>query len=155
MRKIISGRVYNTATSYEVGRWVNDYGRSDFQHCRESLYKNSRGAYFLYGEGGPMSIYAISSGNNSWGGGENITPLSVEEAQAWAEGHLDAGEYESEFGEAEEAEPSDLATRERVNLTVDSELYQWFREYAKSTEIPMSRLIDRAIRETYQGPSKP
>ena len=144
MRKVINGRTYNTATSKHIGNWGNGIYGSDFRSCSEDLYKNTKGAYFLVGEGGPLSKYSVSHGNDTSGGRELI-PMTATEAQEWAEGHLTAEEYEAEFGPQEEAAPSDLTTRERVSLTIDSELMTRFREYSVKTGVPMSRMIDRAI----------
>jgi post-segregation antitoxin (ccd killing protein) len=38
------------------------------------------------------------------------------------------------------------STRERINLTVDAELMQQLRQLSADTGIPMSRLIDKAIK---------
>jgi hypothetical protein len=145
MRKVINGRTYNTETSKVIGTWDNNYPCNDFHSCEETLYKNAKGAYFLYGEGGPMSKYAKSAGQNSWTGGKEITPLTREEAQEWAEEHLDVDEYEAEFGMQEEAAPSDLTTRERVNFTIDTEIMARLRKYSADTGIPMARILDKAI----------
>jgi hypothetical protein len=144
MRKIINGRTYNTATSKKIGAWDNGHYTNDFAYCSEDLYKNTKGAYFLHGEGGALSKYATRSGNNS-GWGEEIIPMTAQEAQEWAEEHLDGEEVEAEFGTQEEAAPSDLVNRERVNLTIDTELMSRLREYSKTSGVPMSRLIDKAI----------
>lgn len=45
---------------------------------------------------------------------------------------------------------SGLATRERVNVVLDAKLIKELREYSKQTDIPVSRLLDRAIRQTYK-----
>ena len=60
------------------------YGLRDFKHCEESLYRTTKGAWFLVGEGGPMSKYAepVSGGMI---GGSALTPLSDREAQRWLE----------------------------------------------------------------------
>jgi len=144
MRKVINGRTYNTATSKLVGSWDNGFYGNDFRRCEEDLYKNTKGAYFLVGESGPMGKYAVSHGNET-SGGSDLIPMPTAEAQEWAEEHLTADEYEAEFGEAEEAEPSDLATRERVTLVLDNEIIAKFRAYSKATGTPMSRLADAAI----------
>lgn len=149
MRKIINGRTYNTETSKKIGEWWNGLATNDFSHCYEVLYKNTRGAYFIHGEGGAMSKYAISTGTNSWSGGEKITPLTSAEATEWAEKHLSAEEYEAEFGEVEEAE-SDLVNRERVNLTLDSGIMVNLRKLSKDTGVPMSQLVDKAILAMYE-----
>lgn len=145
MRKIINGRTYNTATSKEIGSGGNGLSRRDFASYSESLYRNTKGAYFLHGEGGPMSKYAVSTGQNEWSGSEQITPLTVAEAQEWAEKHLNADDYEAEFGPQEEAAPSDLATRERVTLVIDTGTITRLREYSTKTGIPMSRMADAAL----------
>lgn len=147
MRKVINGRTYNTDTSKIIGQWDNGHYGNDFKSCRERLYKNTKGAYFLHGEGGPMSKYAAPHGN-SVGWGEDIIPMTAEEAREWAEQHLDADEYEDEFGEAPEAE-GDLVTRERVNLTVDAGMYAAFRKMSEASGVPMGRMVDRAIIQVF------
>jgi hypothetical protein len=144
MRKVINGRTYNTATSKCIGQWSNGHYTNDFNYCSEDLYKNTKGAYFLHGEGGPMSKYATHSGNNS-GGGEEIIPMTAEEAQVWAEEKLTGEEVEAEFGVQEEPAPSDLTTRERVNLTLDSEIMARLRKHSADTGAVMGRVVDKAI----------
>ena len=143
MRKVINGRTYNTETSKRIGSWDNGIYGSDFRSCEEDLYKNTKGAYFLVGEGGPMSKYAVSHGNDTSGSTELI-PMTATEAQEWAEGHLAVEEYEAEFGVQEEA-TSDLTTRERVNLTLDNEIVARLRKHSADTGIPMARIVDKAI----------
>lgn len=147
MRKIIDGRTYNTATSKLVGEWSNGENTSDFNYCEEYLYINTKGAYFIHGAGGGYSKYATIVGHNR-GWGERIIPLTLIEAQDWAEERLDADEYEKEFGGVEEAS-GDLTTRERVNLVLDSEIIENFRKLSLKTGTPMSRMADEAIMETY------
>ena len=49
-----------------------------------------------------MSKYSQKIGQNEWSGGQEIQPLTLQEAQEWAEEHLDADEYEQVFGAVEE-----------------------------------------------------
>lgn len=49
-----------------------------------------------------MSKYAQSAGNNNWGEGNKIIPVTYLMAQEWAEEKLDGEEYESIFGEVVE-----------------------------------------------------
>lgn len=101
MKKIINGKRYDTKTAELVG--AASYSNwTDFEHWTEELYKKRTGEYFLYGAGGPMSKYSRSTGTNEWSGGETIIPLTLKEAQEWAQEHLDADEYEAIFGEVEE-----------------------------------------------------
>lgn len=101
MKKIIDGKLYNTETAKKIATWSNTYGHGDFKYCEETLFKKKTGEYFLYGEGGALSKYARSCGNNSCGGNEFI-PLSENEAKEWMEIHADADDYIAEFGEVEE-----------------------------------------------------
>lgn len=102
MKQIINGRMYNTETAKEVGNYSSYGGWRDFSHYEESLYKKKTGEFFLYGEGGPMTEYAVPEGLNCWSGGSKIIPLTLDEAKTWAEKNLDADEYIEIFGEVEE-----------------------------------------------------
>lgn len=102
MKKVINGKMYNTETAKKVGSWGNEYYYNDFRWCAEELYKKKTGEFFLHGNGGAMSKYSVSCGQNSWSGGEEIIPMTDSEAKEWAEKHLDADEYEEIFGEVEE-----------------------------------------------------
>lgn len=109
MKKIINGKKYDTETAQRVAGWDNGrYG--DFSHCSEELYRKRTGEFFIYGEGGPMSRYARSCGQNEWCGGEEIIPLNYDAARKWAEEHLDADEYEDIFGEVAEDDSKVSAT---------------------------------------------
>lgn len=102
MKKIINGKKYDTDTASCVGSWDNGYGYSEFGYFSEALYRKKTGEFFLHGKGGAASKYAKSCGENSWSGGEEILPLTEDEAKKWAEGHLEADEYEQIFGEVAE-----------------------------------------------------
>lgn len=41
---------------------------------------------------------------------------------------------------------NDLKTRTPIGSAVDKELYTKLKDYSKSTDIPMSKLLDRAIK---------
>ena len=147
MKKIINGKTYNTETAKAIGE--AGYGSiSDFGFFAEVLYRNCRGTWFLAGHGGPASKYSVSCGQNQWSWGSKIIPMTAEEAREWCEKNLPADEYGKIFGE-EEASPSDLATRERVNVVLDTGLYAKLKAHRKETGIPVSRLLDRAIQQTY------
>ena len=97
VRKIIDGRAYDTDTATEVGSRDNGLEWADLAHECETLYRKRTGEYFVHGEGGPRTRYARRC-EGGWSGGEAITPVSYDEARGWAEGCLDAGAYEREFG---------------------------------------------------------
>lgn len=101
MKKIIGGKKYDTDTAKEVGSWDSSHSVLDFHYFREALYRKRTGEFFLYGEGGAMSRYAVHYGDG-WGYGERIEPLTEEQARRWAEKRLDVETYEETFGEVEE-----------------------------------------------------
>lgn len=127
MKKIISGKLYDTETATKVASCYHGDGPRDFHHYSEALYRKRTGEYFLAGEGGPMTKYARTTGQNSWSGGERIFPLTYEEATAWAETEMDAEDYEAEFGAVSEEEtvhlhislPADVADRIRKAAAAD------------------------------------
>lgn len=101
MKKIINGRKYDTDTAKCLADWESGYGHGDFRYVEEQLYRKKTGEFFLYGEGGAMTEYAESYGNETYGG-EKIIPLTESEAKEWAESRLDCDDYESIFGPVEE-----------------------------------------------------
>ena len=110
MKKIINGKAYDTATAKEVASWSDGTSFRDFHHIEEKLYQKRTGEFFLFGEGGPMSKYAESAGQNQWTGGSKIIPLTWEAAREWAEEHLTADEYEEIFGAVAEDDSRTVVT---------------------------------------------
>ena len=104
MKKIIKGKLYNTETAKELAAWSNGLSYSDFNWCEETLYRKKTGEYFVAGEGGPMTKYRENLGNRTYGSGEDITPMTEDEARTWAEHRLDADDYIEIFGEPDEGD---------------------------------------------------
>ena len=142
MKKIINGKLYNTETAKELGY---DGGGDGFSRWHEELYQKRTGEFFLYGEGGPMTCYAVSISDNSWSGGSKIIPLSVGKAREWAEEHLDADEYAEIFGMPDEdAEPAVL------NINIPAQLMAQIRanaaEQGKSITAYVTETLTAAIK---------
>lgn len=108
MKKIIKNKVYDTDTAQKCGEYAPNPYRSDFHYFCETLYRKKTGEFFLHGEGNAASKYSRSCGQNEWCGGEQIMPLTYEDAQAWAEEHLDGDEYIAVFGEPEEDDSTEV-----------------------------------------------
>lgn len=119
MKKIINGKRYDTETAKRIGYDCSNLLPRDFGYWEETLYVKRTGEFFLYGEGGPMTRYAESLGNNGWTGGEEIIPLTPEKARAWAEEHLGADEYEGIFGEIAEDESRKVVTYSLPVATIE------------------------------------
>jgi len=100
MKAVINGKLYNTETAKYIGSFTSGLL---YDACEESLYRTRKGEFFIAGSGGPMSKYSRSVSRNEIAGGSKITPLTVKEAQKWAEEYLSAEEYIEAFGMPEEA----------------------------------------------------
>lgn len=136
MKKVIKGRLYDTDTAEHVGSWSNN--RTDFSRCDESLYRKRTGEYFLHGEGGPMSKYSRSRGDNSWTGDEAIIPLSLDAAKEWAEKHMEADNYMAEFGPVPE---SDADERVTLSISLDAATADRIRKAAQEAGTSVSALV--------------
>jgi len=84
MKKIIDGKRYDTEKAEEIDFFWNGLCSGDFRSVAETLYKSSKGAFFLYGKGGAMTKYAESHGD-AFTEGEDIIPLTESEAFDWLE----------------------------------------------------------------------
>lgn len=100
MKKIISGKVYNTETAEFLGE--DSYSNiTDWHYYSEELYRTKKGAYFMHGKGNGLSKYGEHNGDFGYCPGETIEVISEDEARAWAEEHMSAEEY-MELFEVEE-----------------------------------------------------
>ena len=140
MKKIINGKVYDTATAKELGSWSNGGTWRDFSHMEETLYRKKTGEFFLFGEGGPATKYAVTEGTNSWRGGERIMPLSFAEAKTWAEEHLDGDEYEDIFGAVTEDE-----SRVQVCYSLSAAAVETIKRRAAELGISASAYIENLV----------
>lgn len=140
MNKIINNKRYDTATATKVASASNGGGWGDFDHWEETLYRKRTGEYFLHGEGGPMTRYAKSAGQNSWSGGEDLIPLSYESARAWAEEHLDGDAYEAIFGAVAEDD-----SRKYTTFSLPTGTVERLKREAARRGVGMSELLDELI----------
>ena len=136
MKKIINGKLYDTDTAKEIGSRFRGESVRDFHYSFEQLYKKRTGEYFLYGEGGPMSKYAETVGQNQWTGGKKIIPLDYKAATEWAEKNMDADDYQAEFGEVGED-----GERTVLSISLDSAVADRIRREAQEAGMSVSALI--------------
>ena len=145
MNKIINGKRYDTDRASLVGE--DSYSNSrDFNHWYEALYQKRTGEFFLYGEGGPMSKYAETIGQNEWSGGEKIMPLSVEAAKKWAEEHLTGDEYEKIFSVDDEDGEKTVTSFSLKTSTVKR-----LRAMAEASSRTMGDVIDDLVSKENPG----
>ena len=136
MKKVLNGKMYDTDTATLMSVWRNMGDTRNFSYCEETLYRKRTGEYFLYGYGGPMTKYAVSTGSNSWSGGEMIIPLTLSAAQEWAEEHLDGDEYQKIFGEVAEDD-----SRTVLSVSLPASVASRIRMMASEKGISVSALI--------------
>lgn len=101
MRKIINKKLYDTETATYISDYTYGTPR-DFSYVSESLYQKRTGELFLHAEGGPMSKYGKSYGDNSWGYGEEIIPAADFDVKEWVSQYCDAETYIKLFGPVSE-----------------------------------------------------
>lgn len=142
MKKYINGKKYDTETAQKVGHWDNNRSYRDFSWMEENLYRKKTGEFFLYGEGGPMTGYAESAGDNSWGSGSSIRPLTFDEAREWAEEKLTGDEYEAIFGEIE-----DDGTGVLISAVIKASSRDKLRRAVEKTGKTVGQIIDELINE--------
>lgn len=140
MKKIINRKLYDTDTAQVIGADGNGYGASDFNCVCETLYRKRTGEYFLHGEGGARSRYASREGN-MWGWGQQIIPLTYDEARDWAEEHLNADEYAEAFGMPDEGDESKTI----LTITIPATKATALRQGAEKAGLSLSAYIDSII----------
>jgi len=91
MRKIINGKLFDSATAELLGRWNAKNFPVDLLFVEE-LYRTNTGAFFL------RSLYGYIDSD-----GERLEPLAEAEARQWAEKRLLADDYIKIFGEVPSA----------------------------------------------------
>lgn len=128
MKKIIRGRKYDTETARKVGCKTEQaqYGDVDY-----ALYRKRTGEYFVHAE----FSYMLDDVNPDY-----IKPLSEDEANEWAQEHLNADVYESEFGEIVDDDETISAS---INLP--RKTYDKLRRLAVEAGEPMSKYTTKLI----------
>lgn len=138
MKKIINGKRYDTDTAEFIGKWENIYNSADLQYECEELYRKKTGEFFMYGEGGPASSFAVQTGTTSWSGSCKITPITEDEAKKWVEENLDGDTYENLF---EIEEEDNIA----FSLLIPENLYNKLKDESEKTGESMKDIIVESL----------
>jgi len=114
MKKIIGQKRYNTEASTLIVEWTDDLPEDNPAHCEfNKLYRKMTGEFFLHGKGGATSLYA--SGRNGFiSPGENLIPVTLEEAERICKEHLPDDKVAEVFGK------KITDKRKQVNIQIDS-----------------------------------
>lgn len=126
MKKIISGKVYNTETAKQIG-YDNDNPTGNWE---ETLYKKKTGEFFVQHW-------------DAWNGG-CINPISFKDAQKWLEEHGSAKQYEEVFGEPDE-DAEDVLLGIRVSASAAAKL----KRMAAETGMSQNRIVEVLINNMY------
>lgn len=119
MKKIISGKSYDTATALEIGSYIWRPGDRLWGYG-EVLHRKKTGEYFLYCYGGPSSEYSQHVEHFNWTDtNEAIVPLSYGVAREWAAERLSGEEYEKIFGKVEEDDSKRYVTVSLTKTAID------------------------------------
>ena len=143
MKKIIKGKVYDTETAKELGSYSNTPYRSDFHYYEETMYRKKTGEFFIYGEGNAASKYARSVAMHETAPGEAIRPLTFQEAQEWAEMHLDAEDYADIFGE-----PAEDDSAVQFHAYIRSDLVEKLKRRAASQGKSLRDTLEEILSES-------
>jgi hypothetical protein len=109
MYKVINGRRYNTETAKKVGE--KDYYDDGNWFYSQSLYRKATGEFFLHYCGNVRNIF--------WDG-DKIEPVTIPEAKAWAEEHLDGDEYEWIFGLVDD-DTTEASQKTQISILLTAE----------------------------------
>lgn len=142
MKKIIDGRRYDTDTAEEIAIAKHGY-KNEYSYYEETLYCKRTGEYFLYGYGHGKSRYAKRS-LDGWGPGEDIIPMTYEQARKWAEENLEADEYEAEFGPTSEDGGEDVVLSVRVSPATREILRRLSKKTGRSQGDILDEIVARA-----------
>lgn len=142
MKKVINRKLYDTDTAQEIATRSNGGSWRDFSHFEETLYRKKTGEFFLHGEGGPMTCYREQISQNEWSGGEQIIPMTYDEAASWAERHMDADAYQQVFGEiTEDDDDQDLQISFRLPASAVDKLRRTASQTGRTQQQILADLI--------------
>ena len=134
MRKVINGKVYDTETATLVGHWSN--GRSGGDYISVDLYRKKTGEYFSAKQAGEYVSDLFYS--------EQVAPMGYDQAREWAEEHLEAEEYEQEFGTPAEG---DAVITCSISAAAKAEIDRRRAETGQT----IAKVIEDAIERTKQA----
>jgi hypothetical protein len=140
--------VYNTETAKPLGSFYHGTVSDNFYY-HETLYKKKTGEYFLYGEGQAGSKYARPAygDTEAWEGGEDIIPLTFDQAKKWFEkaNDDDSDEATSEVYDREFGQIKDGGKMVKTSVALHEVAYQKLQRIARQQGIPRQQVIENLI----------
>lgn len=96
MRIIFNKKIYSTENAKKITS-IRHGSPNNISWYEEVLYQSQNGAWFMVGEGGPLSHYGIDVGEGNKEGSQKLTPMSWDEAINWLERHAKYSVIEEYF----------------------------------------------------------
>lgn len=132
MKKIINGKLYDTATAQRVGCLEHgDLIDDGLHYVEENLYRKRTGEFFLYRVGGAATDCCDGV----------IEPIGFDAAKRWAE-QLDGDDYVAIFGEPEESDD-----RKTISLTINAEILARVKQAASKSGETLSGWMEAAAKD--------
>ena len=140
MRRLIYGKRYDTETAKKLAEWDNNKPDSESDHLHESLYrqKTTNGAYFLHGSGGAMT-WCAKRVIDGYAGGEDIRPMSDDDAKNWVHERLTVYDYYRIFIEPE------INSRRIVSLSLTPECHEKAKAMAEAKGKSLSAWFESIV----------
>ena len=91
MRKVIDGKIYDTAVAEEVYHHDNGLSPGDFRYRAKTLHRTRHGRWFIYHEGGPMTDMAEPS-SGSYTNGRDIEAIADDDTFGFLVAHSEEGD---------------------------------------------------------------
>jgi len=137
MKKVINGKLYDTFTAKFLGYFDNGKLTNYFSYLYEGLYQKRTGEHFLHCVGGALTTY---NGSVIKPLTSVIKPLTYEEAQKWAEKHLDGDEYIKIFGD-----PEENAEKTAISISIRKDTHEKLKQAAAKAGKTVSEYIEGLI----------
>lgn len=144
MKKIINGKRYNTESAHFCGD--REYGSTDQDRVYEALFQKRTGEFFLYGAGGAWSKYAKEVSLNNWLDGEEIIPLTEEEAKEWAKTYLWGDEYQ-EFQNLITVKTPDDTGKKIQSFSLSGDVIAKLTKLSREHKMSRSKIIEDLVRK--------
>lgn len=129
MKKIINGKVYDTNTAKEICQKEPIEYQNDLQYSCMTLYRKKTGEFFLH-------IFSNKSGNQ-------IEPISFNDAKSFVEEYGTSEQYEELFGT-----PYESGEAVTLGLQVSAAAAAKLKQEAARLGIPQGKLLERWIFES-------
>ncbi|WP_320178896.1 hypothetical protein [Roseovarius pacificus] len=98
MKIIFNKKIYDTDQAKEITS-VRHATPNNLAWFLEDFYRSRNGAWFIVGDGGPLSHYAVEFEDGNKEGRRRLKPMSPDETIAWLEKHGKYSVIEDHFSD--------------------------------------------------------